>query len=144
MRVIHAQFDSRDFTTPGVTATQNLLRNGGASDGTTYSNIDIGGWDGVVMLYHDAGGDGNSNMYTQHNAQAFANAIPYLQGLGYAFVTVEELLRIKGATPATGGSGAQFNGHFGNRNWQAWDSGVVLARFPTCAPGTVCMNTRCP
>jgi peptidoglycan/xylan/chitin deacetylase (PgdA/CDA1 family) len=117
MSVIHAQTDFRDFETPGVTTLVNRMMNGGLIDGTTYNNINSGGWDGVVMLFHDAGGDGTSNMYTIHNAAVFADAVPKLQAIGYAFVTLEELITIKGATPASGGGGPQFNGHFGTRRW---------------------------
>jgi len=119
MRVIHAQVDSRDTTTQwSVSWGNSALRSGGLVDGTTYNNINTGGWDGVIFLYHDAGGSGERHMYTQEVASVFRTTIPQLQGLGYAFVTVEELLAIKGATPATGGSAAQFNGHFGQRRWQ--------------------------
>ena len=86
-------------------------------DGTTYGNINSGGWDGVIWLYHDAGGDGSHHMYTQQVANVFRAVVPELQAIGYSFVTVEELVTIKGATPAMGGGGAQFNGHFGTRRW---------------------------
>jgi len=146
MHVIHAQMDSRDFTSPPVSSVVNLLRTGGGIDGTTYSNINIGGWNGVNMLFHDAGGDASSFMYTQNNVQIMAQAIPYLQGLGYAFVTVEEFFYRTGTSPANGAGGAQFNGHFGHRNWQSWDSAVVMGRFPACPPGyygVYCHNPLC-
>jgi peptidoglycan/xylan/chitin deacetylase (PgdA/CDA1 family) len=145
MSVIHAQADLQDFqAAQNVASLRNRMRNGGSIDGMTYSNIDIGGWDGVIMLFHDAGGDAGSNMYTQNNAQVFADAVPYLQGLGYAFVTLEELFAIRGMTPASGSGGPRFNGHFGNENWNLWDSGLVSGRLQACAPGVACNNTRCP
>jgi peptidoglycan/xylan/chitin deacetylase (PgdA/CDA1 family) len=146
MRVIHAQMDSRDFTTPAISSLVNLLRNGGAIDGENYGNIDLGGWNGVNILFHDAGGDGTSNMYTQNNAQVFAQAIPYLQSIGYAFVTIEEKWRRAGTTPGTGQSQARTNGHTGARLWQNYYPGPAnaLAAFRACSAGTVCANTRCP
>jgi peptidoglycan/xylan/chitin deacetylase (PgdA/CDA1 family) len=118
MRVIHAQVDSRDTTVSWNQARGiQELRNGGQIDGTTYGNVNSGGWDGVIWLYHDAGGDGSHHMYTQQVANVFRAVVPDLQAIGYSFVTVEELVTIKGATPAMGGGGAQFNGHFGTRRW---------------------------
>jgi peptidoglycan/xylan/chitin deacetylase (PgdA/CDA1 family) len=111
MAVIHARFDSRDFN--AQTPLTSLLRNGGSSDGTPFGNINNGGWDGVIQLWHDAGGDASSNMYTQNNAIVIRDAVPELQAIGYAFVTVEELWTIKGLTPAPGGGGPHHNGMVG-------------------------------
>jgi peptidoglycan/xylan/chitin deacetylase (PgdA/CDA1 family) len=148
MRVIHAQADSRDFNSPSVSALSGTLKNGGSLDGENYGNIPLGGWNGVNMLFHDAGGSSSSNMYTQNNAAIFADAIPYLQGLGYAFVTVEEKWRRTGTTPATGGSTARFNGHTGQNNWNPHNPGPdqALARFQACSAQNrpFCNNPRCP
>lgn len=49
--------------------------------------------DGAIVLMHDT---------TAENVEATAAAIDTLHGLGYEFVTVQELFRLKGVTPEPG------------------------------------------
>jgi peptidoglycan/xylan/chitin deacetylase (PgdA/CDA1 family) len=49
--------------------------------------------DGAIILMHDT---------TAENVEATAAAIDALHGLGYEFVTVQELFRLKGVTPEPG------------------------------------------
>ena len=150
MHTIHAVMDSDDWRGASIAASVQLLTRGGRTvgSGQDFQNIDIGGWNGMIMLYHDAGGDASSFMYTQNNARIFSEAIPYLQGLGYAFVTVEELLTIMNRTPATGAGGGAFNGFFGiSGQWDAWNREEQRARFVACPAGYyaqgLCRNPLC-